>query len=96
MKPLQTGLALAVTVALFYSFCSLIDVLWPEQFVSFMDALFHGMDFRAPQSVTPHPWRDYFSALIVVALCAFIVGALFAALYRALDRVRLHRSLRYG
>lgn len=96
MKPLQTGLALSVTVALFYSLCALVEVLWPAQFIAFMNALFHGMDFRALQSVALHPWRDYFYALVVTALWAFVVGAFFASLNNALDRVQLHRSVRYG
>ncbi|NHZ91114.1 hypothetical protein F2P45_19125 [Massilia sp. CCM 8733] len=96
MKPLQTGLALSVTAALFYSLCTFIEIVWPAQFMAFTNALFHGMDFRALQSVAPHPWRDFFSALTVIALWAFIMGAFFAALYGALDRIRLHRSLNYG
>lgn len=96
MKPLQTGLALSVTVALFYSLCALVQVLWPAQFIGFVNALFHGMDFRALQTVAPNPWRDYSYALLVMALWAFVVGAFFASFYNVLDRVKLHRPVRYG
>lgn len=70
MKPIQAGLALSVTVALFYSLCTLIEVLWPAQFIGFMNALFHGLDFQPMRSGLASPWSDYFFALPVVALRA--------------------------
>lgn len=96
MKPIQTGLALSITVALFYSLCALVQVLWPAQFIGFMNALFHGMDFRTLQTAAPHPWRDYFYALVVMALWAFAIGASFATLHAALERVHWHRSVRHA
>lgn len=89
MKPIQTGVALSVTVALFYSLCTLIEIMWPAQFIGFMNALFHGLDFRPLQAAGASPWRDYFYALIVVALWGFAVGAFFAGLHNALDRLHL-------
>lgn len=96
MKPLQTGLALSVTVALFYSLCALVEVLWPTQFMAFMNALFHGIDFRPLQGFQPHPWRDYIYALFVIALWAFVLGTFYASFYNVLDRVKVHRPVRYG
>lgn len=96
MKPLQTGLALSVTVALFYSLCALVQDLWPAQFIAFMNALFHGIDFRTLQVVAPHPWRDYVYALLVITLWAFVVGSFFASFYNVLDRVKAPRSVRYS
>lgn len=48
MKPLQTGFALSATVAVFYSLCTLVEVLWPAQFMGFMNALFPRTGFPAP------------------------------------------------
>jgi ABC-type phosphate/phosphonate transport system permease subunit len=96
MKPLQTGLALSMTVALFYSLCTLVEVVWPAQFMDFMNALFHGMDFRALQTAALHPWRDYFYALVVMALWAFAIGAFFAFLHNALERLHWHRPVRHA
>jgi hypothetical protein len=96
MKPLKTGLALSMTVGLFYSLCTMVEVLWPAQFMGFMNALFHGMDFRALQSTAAHAWRDYFYALAVMALWAFAIGAFFASLHNALERFHWHRPMRHA
>jgi len=47
MNPLRTGIALAVTVALFYVLCALTWALAPGPFMGFMNSLFHGMDFSS-------------------------------------------------
>lgn len=96
MKPIQTGLSLSVTIALFYSLCTLIEVLWPAQFIGFMNALFHGLDFRPMQAPAVAPWRDYFFAFVVVALWAFALRAFYAALHNALDRLQLQRPVRHA
>jgi ABC-type phosphate/phosphonate transport system permease subunit len=96
MKPLQTGVALSVTVAVFYSLCTLVEVLWPAQFMGFMNALFHGMDFRPLQTTELHPWRDYLYAMVVMALWAFAMGAFFAAVHNALAHAHFHRRVRHA
>ena len=96
MKPLQTGLALSVTVAVFYSLCALAEVLWPAQFMGFMNALFHGMDFRPLQTAELHPWRDYFYALVVMVLWAFAIGSFFAWIQNAFAHLHFHRPLRHA
>lgn len=96
MRPLQTGLALSATVAVFYSFCALIEVLWPAQFMGFMNALFHGMDFRPLETAELNPWRDYLYALVVMALWAFAAGAFFAAVRNALEHVHLGRRVQHA
>ena len=49
-KPLKTGAALAATVGIGYALCTLVFWLWPEAAANFMNALFHGLDFRKLQS----------------------------------------------
>jgi ABC-type phosphate/phosphonate transport system permease subunit len=95
-KPLQIGGALSVTVAVFCSLFALVDVLWPAQFMGFMNALFHGMDFRPLQTAGLHPWRDYFYALVVMACWAFAIGAFFAWVLDAFARMHFHRPLRHA
>ncbi|WP_434034909.1 DUF5676 family membrane protein [Cupriavidus sp. a3] len=53
MKPYKTGLTLSATIAIFYALCSLVWLAFPEPFMNFMSALFHGLDFRRLQ--TGHP-----------------------------------------
>jgi hypothetical protein len=96
MKPLQTGLALSATVAIFYSLCTLVEVMLPEQFMGFMNALFHGLDFRMLQSAEPHRWQVYFYALVVLALWGFAIGAFFAWLHDAISKFHYHGAVRHG
>ncbi len=46
-RPFSTGIALAITVGVFYALCTLLWVLAPGPFLGFMNSLFHGMDFSA-------------------------------------------------
>jgi len=96
MKPLQTGLALSVTVSIFYSLCTLIEVLWPEQFMVFMNALFHGLDFRMLRSAEPYRWQAYFYALVVMAFWGFAIGAFFAWLQNAIQKFHYRGAVRHG
>jgi hypothetical protein len=41
-----SGVSLAVTVGAAYTACALVFWIWPESAVNFVNALFHGMDFR--------------------------------------------------
>lgn len=88
MKPLHTGLALSVTVALFYSLCALVEVTWPDQFMGFMNGLFHGLDFRKLMTTEPYNWSSFFFALVILASWAFAIGAFFAWFQNALSSVQ--------
>ncbi len=74
----RTGIALAVTVGVGYAACSLVFWLWPEASAHFMNALFHGLDFRKLQSGAELFHYDAFLyALIVMVVWAFALGTLF-------------------
>lgn len=90
MKPLQTGLALSVTIAIFYALCTLVEVLWPEQFMGFMNALFHGLDFRKLFTSEPYRWSSFFYALVILAVWGFAIGTFFAWLHNTLFGLRRH------
>ena len=78
---MRTGTALAITVAVAYALCSLIFWIWPETAASFMNGLFHGLDFRKLQSgPTLFSFGAFLSALIVMAAWAFVVGTLFGGI----------------
>jgi hypothetical protein len=47
---IRTGAAFAITVAIGYALCTLVFWIWPEAAANFMNALFHGLDFRKLQS----------------------------------------------
>ena len=86
MTPLRTGLALAITVGVFYALCTLVWMLAPGPFLSFMNSLFHGMDFSSMVQPRPFGWPGFFAALIVLSTWALLAGVFFAWLLDRLTR----------
>lgn len=84
--PLRTGVALAVTVAVFYTLCTLTWLAAPGPFLSFMNSLFHGMDFTSLVQPAGFAWGGFFGALGVMSLWAFLVGVFFGWLRQLLDK----------
>jgi len=81
MTPIRKGLALAAMVVLFYSLCTPVEVALPSQFMNFMNALFHGVDFSKLASSDPYRWEAFIHALMVIAIWAFAAGAFFAFIH---------------
>jgi hypothetical protein len=96
MKPLLTGFALSATVAVFYTLCTLVEVLFPAQFMGFMNALFHGLDFTKLASTEPYRWTSFAYAVVVMSVWAFAAGVFFAWLHRISSHVQYHGILRHG
>ena len=86
MTPLRTGIALAITVGLFYALCTLVWALAPGPFLSFMDNLFHGMDFSSMVRPRPFAWPGFISALLVLGTWALLAGVFFSWLLNRLTR----------
>lgn len=78
MKPYFTGIALSLTVSVFYSLCTLIWVMAPERFMDFMNSLFHGIDFRLLRTPEAYAWNSFAFALICLAIWGLLVGTFFA------------------
>jgi hypothetical protein len=74
---LSTGIALAVTVAVFYALCTLVWLAAPGPFLGFMNSLFHGMDFTPLLTTAPFSWGGFVEALLVMFIWAFLAGAFF-------------------
>ena len=75
---LATGTALAITVGIGYAACALAFRAWPDASMEFMNALFHGLDFRKLASgPAPFVFGGFFYALFVALVWAFALGALF-------------------
>lgn len=75
---LATGTALAITVGIGYAACALAFRAWPDASMQFMNALFHGLDFRKLASgPAPFEFSSFFYALFVTLVWAFALGALF-------------------
>jgi hypothetical protein len=74
-RAIATGMALAATVGLGYTACALAFRMWPDAAVTFMNALFHGLDFRKLQAGPARfDFGGFFFALAVFVLWAFVLG----------------------
>lgn len=86
MTHLKTGAALAATVVLFYALCTLLWLSFPEPFLDFMNALFHGLDFRRLQAERALSWCSLIYPAVVLAVWLFAAGALFLWIQKRLER----------
>jgi hypothetical protein len=75
---LRTGLALAITVAVFYALCTLAWLAVPGPFLGFMNGLFHGFDFTSIVTDGSFSWLGFTAALIVMSIWAFFAGTFFS------------------
>ncbi|MEO5672815.1 MAG: DUF5676 family membrane protein [Ramlibacter sp.] len=86
MAPLRTGIALAITVAVFYALCALVWAVAPGPFLSFMNSLFHGMDFSSMVQPGPFSLPGFLNATFILALWALGAGTSFAWVLARLSR----------
>lgn len=83
----RTGVALALTVGIGYSACSAVFWLWPEAAATFMNGLFHGLDFRKLQSgPAAFNFGSFLYALAVMMGWTFVLGTMYGGLRNAFDR----------
>jgi Zn-dependent protease len=82
----RVGSALALTLAAFYSLCSLLFVVWQQGFMTATAALFHGFEL----SPTPHAMSfwNFISGVLCIAILGYLVGAVYAVLWNALSADR--------
>ena len=77
-NPLKTGAALAATVGIGYAVCTLVFWLSPEAAATFMNGLFHGLDFRKLQGGESLFRFDSFAyALVALVVWAFVLGVVY-------------------
>lgn len=86
ISPRQTGNALAVTVAAFYVLCALIWIAAPRPSLSFMNSLFHGLDFTSMVRPGPFDWGGFVVVLLLLAAGAWLIGAFFAWIFNRQTR----------
>lgn len=91
MKPLRTGVALAITVAVFYSLCALAWRLLPDLFMALMNNLFHGLNFTSLVQPQAFSWQGFLSALLVLSLWGLLIGMFFAWISDRLAPASLQR-----
>lgn len=86
MNIFRTGFSFSITVAVFYALCALAWAMAPGAFLSFMNNLFHGMDFSSLVQASPFSWSGFLLALLVLSAWAMLAGAFFAWLFNRLSR----------
>ena len=77
-RPFSTGIALAVTVGVFYALCTLAWVLAPGPFLGFTNSLFHDMDFSTMVQPRPFAWSGFLVVLLLLSGWALLAGTFFA------------------
>ena len=88
-KALRLGLAFAMTVAIAYALCTVVFWVWPQAAASFMNGLFHGLDFTKLQSrPAPFDFGSFIFALIGITAWAFAIGTLFGSVSARLADAR--------
>jgi hypothetical protein len=77
-SPAATGAALSLTAGAGYAACTLVFWIWPEAAATFMNALFHGLDFRKLQSGPAlFNFESFLYALATLMAWTFALGALY-------------------
>ncbi len=77
-RAIPTGVALAITVGVAYAACAVAFRAAPDAAMTFMNALFHGLDFRKLQSgPVAFDFGSFAFALFVFVVWAFVLGAVF-------------------
>lgn len=78
LNAVKTGTAFAATVGIGYALCSIVFWLWPDAAANFMNALFHGLDFRKLQAgYSLFNFGAFLYAEAVLIGWAFMLGTLF-------------------
>jgi hypothetical protein len=79
IAPWRIGAAFAVTIAVGYALCTLVFWLWPDASATFMNALFHGLDFRKLQTgPSLFSFGSFGYAALILAGWAFMLGTILA------------------
>lgn len=89
LAPLRFGAVLALTVDIGYAGCTLVWVVFTDPAIGFLNALFHGLDFRKLAVGGGFSIGGAIYAAVVLAVWAFLMGALFALVR---NRLTVERS----
>lgn len=88
LDPWRFGAAFAVTVAVGYAVCTLLWMSFTGPAIAFLNALFHGLDFRPLATGAGFSLLAGLYATAVLTVWAFLIGALFAVIRNRLSGQR--------
>lgn len=87
LSPSKTGLALAVTMTIAYVICALAFLAFPGLATTFLESLFHGVQFaRLPAQGQGFRFAGFGLVTIALFVYAFAIGWLFAVVRNMLLR----------
>ena len=87
LRPLILGATLAITIAIMYILCTVAWSIWHEAMLDFLNALFHGLDFRKIQiPESAYSIKLFLLPLAVLTVWGFVSGVLLAGIYNLLKR----------
>ena len=86
MTPIGTGIALAITVGLFYALCTLIWTVAPGPSLVLLNSLFHGMEFGTMARPGPFDGQGFLISLVVLSVWALLAGTFYAWLVTRMSR----------
>jgi hypothetical protein len=88
LNVVKTGLALAVTLALFNSLCATIVALWPALAIAFANAWMHELDLQLIRADAPLTLGRFVYGLVGVSVTGFVIGGLYAWVYNWMPKIR--------
>ena len=78
LNPWKFGAVIALAVGINYTLCTIVWVSFPGPSIDFLNALFHGLDFRKLQVGSPFPAGSFLYALITLMVFTYVLGAIYA------------------
>ena len=78
LNPWKFGAVLSITVAVSYTICAIFWYSFTSMGLEFLNALFHGVDFRKIYSVAPFSFTSFLFVLAVLVVWAYALGVIYA------------------
>ena len=78
LNPWTFGAVISITVVINYILCTMFWYAFTGPAIKFLNILFHGMDFTKIYASTTFSPGDFLYVLIVFAVWAYILGAIYA------------------
>ena len=75
----RTGTTLAVVAGINYLVCTLIWMIWREPSLDFLNALFHGLDFRGLETPSSFSLSSFICAWLGLMIWFFVIGVIYVS-----------------
>lgn len=79
LNPWIFGVVVSITVVITYTLCTLFWFAFTEPSINFLNALFHGMDFRKIYGSAAFSIGGFLYVLVVFIVWGYLLGVIYAA-----------------